>query len=181
MELDNVTVGARVDHFGRGEGIVSEVGLTSIKVIFVAGGEVSFSKSNDDLEVIAEGPEAGEGGASIDMGQIEEVIVSVLDKYGMFNGVVELGEKWEGGTMTLVPGREGLQSKEIPVEAFFHKIVMLRDRLRVLEQSINSHGKLNDEDKVQLQQYITRCYGSLTTFNILFAEKDQYFKGAGKG
>ena len=80
--------------------------------------------------------------------------------------------------MILKPGKSDLQAKEIPVETFFHKIVMVRDRLRVLEQNINSHTGLSDEDKVNLQQYITRIYGSLTSFNILFAEKEDYFVGS---
>lgn len=83
--------------------------------------------------------------------------------------------------MELKPGEEGLKSKEIPIDTFFHKIVMLRDRLRVLEQNINSHAKLSDEDKVNLQQYITRCYGSLTTFNVLFDRKEDWFVGEKKG
>jgi len=98
----------------------------------------------------------------------------------MLSEVVEMGDKWEGGKLILVPGNPQLQSKEIEIEAFFHKIVMIRDRLRVLEQNINSHPKLTDQEKVDIQQYITRAYGSLTTFNILFADKEQYFKGSGK-
>ena len=93
-------------------------------------------------------------------------------------GRAPLGEKWIGGTMVLKPGKPGLQEKEIPLEGFFHKIVMLRDRLRVLEQQINSNDKISDEEKVHLQQYITRCYGSLTTFNILFKEKADQFTGS---
>ena len=178
--IENITVGSRVDHVGYGEGIVSEVGFSNFKAIFVRGGERTFSKSNEDIEVLELLGEGESNGPSVDMNLVEEVVTSVLDKYGMLSEVVELGEKWEGGTLTLTPGKDGLQSKEIPIEAFFHKIVMLRDRLRVLEQNINSHSKLNDEEKVHLQQYITRSYGSLTTFNILFAEKDHYFKGTRK-
>ncbi len=100
----------------------------------------------------------------------------VLDKYASLNEVVPLGEKWVCGTMLLQPANKSLLPKEIPVEVFFHKIVMLRDRLRVLEQNINSHSVLTDEEKVDLQQYITRIYGSLTTFNILFSEIRLHYK-----
>ncbi len=90
---------------------------------------------------------------------------------------VSIGKKWAGGEMVLKPGNRELQEKTIPIEAFFHKVVMLRDRLRVLEQKINSHGVLTDEEKVDMQQYITRIYGSLTTFNVLFADKGEQFVG----
>ena len=90
---------------------------------------------------------------------------------------VALGARWEGGEMILKPGKEGTQDKRVPIETFFHKIVMLRDRLRVLEQRINAHPKLSDEEKVNMQQYITQTYGTLTSFNVLFAEKSDGFTG----
>jgi superoxide dismutase len=85
-----------------------------------------------------------------------------------------------GGKVTFYPSDPSLQEKEVPMNTFFHKIVMVRERLRVLEQNINNHPKLDDEDRINLQQYITRAYGSLTTFNILFAYKEDHFKGSGK-
>jgi hypothetical protein len=90
---------------------------------------------------------------------------------------VRLAPKWEGGTVVLKPGDPGTQPKEIPLDALLHKIVMIRDRLRVLEQKLNGHEKLTDAEKVDMQQYITRCYGSLTTFNVLFREEKDRFVG----
>jgi hypothetical protein len=91
---------------------------------------------------------------------------------------VELGSRWEGGEVILKPGKEGTQEKRVSIDAFFHKVVMIRDKLRVLEQRINAHAKLTDEEKVQFQQYVTGCYGTLTTFNVLFADRDDGFIGA---
>jgi hypothetical protein len=87
-------------------------------------------------------------------------------------------EKWRGGTFVLRPGTAGLQEKSWPIETFFHKVVMLRNRLRTLEQHVNA-SDLPDDVKVKLQGYITGCYGTLTSFNVLFAEEDDQFKGAG--
>jgi hypothetical protein len=99
----------------------------------------------------------------------------IRDELGV--GDVTLAGKWDGGEVILKPGKEGLQEKRIPIDALFHKVVMIRDKLRVLEQKINGHPKLAAEDKVQLQQYVTGCYGSLTTFNVLFADRDDQFVG----
>jgi hypothetical protein len=90
---------------------------------------------------------------------------------------VELGQRWRGGELILKPGKESTQEKRVPIEHFFHKVVMIRDKLRVLEQRINASAGLGADDKIQLQQYITQCYGTLTTFNVLFAEKDDGFVG----
>jgi hypothetical protein len=88
-------------------------------------------------------------------------------------------DKWRGGTLTLKPGTPGLQEKSWPIETFFNKIVMLRNRLRTLEQQINA-SDLPDDVKIKVQSYITGCYGSLTSFNVLFSEESDQFKGAGR-
>lgn len=108
--------------------------------------------------------------------EFKEVLREVLrDELGVSNAPI--GQRWEGGEVVLVPGKEGTQEKRIPIDALFNKIVMIRDKLRVLEQKINSNPKLTNEEKVQMQQYITGCYGSLTTFNVLFANKGDHFIG----
>jgi hypothetical protein len=94
---------------------------------------------------------------------------------------VRLAPKWEGGSLLLKPGDPGTQPKELPLDALLHKIVMVRDRLRVLEQKINAHEKLTDAEKVDMQQYVTRCYGSLTTFNVLFRDEKDKFVGEKTG
>ncbi len=112
----------------------------------------------------------------MDADEFRRVLREVIrDELGV--SVVTLGARWKGGEVILKPGREGTADKTMPIETFFHKIVMIRDKLRVLEQKINGSAKLDDEEKVQMQQYVTQCYGSLTTFNVLFAERDDGFVG----
>jgi len=90
-----------------------------------------------------------------------------------------IADRWQGGQLVLRPGKAGTQEKVVPIDAFFRKIVMVRDRLRVLEQRINNHPKLADSDRLELHEYITRAYGSLTTFNVLFADAADRFVGTG--
>ena len=113
----------------------------------------------------------------MDADEFRRVLRDVLqDELGV--RPVDLGGRWEGGEVVLKPGKEGTAEKRVPIDAFFHKVVMIRDKLRVLEQRINAHPKLSDEEKVQMQQYITGCYGTLTTFNVLFANRADGFTGA---
>ena len=108
--------------------------------------------------------------------EFREVLRDVIrEELGV--GHAPIGNRWEGGEVILKPGKEGTAEKRIPIEALFSKVVMIRDKLRVLEQKINSNGKLTAEEKVAMQSYITGCYGSLTTFNVLFANKSDNFVG----
>jgi hypothetical protein len=113
--------------------------------------------------------------------QLKLAVQEVLGDYGWVETNLEVHKRWIGGTLKLVPGREDTQSKEIPVEVFIKKIIGVREKLRVLEQKINNHQNLDAADKLELQGYITRCYGSLTTFNALFADKASHFVGSGSG
>ncbi len=110
----------------------------------------------------------------MDMNEFRSVLREVIaDELGVSR--VDMGRRWQGGELVLVPGNSDTQEKRVPIESFFHKIVMVRDKLRVLEAKLNAHAGLSDEEKVQLQAYVTACYGSLTTFNVLFADKRDQF------
>lgn len=163
-----------MEHPRYGMGIVSEAGISSLKVIFKNGGEREFSLDYDGFEILEE-KERPESSLTID--DVERALATVLQKFADFTPIVPIAERYRGGTLILKPADEELKAKEIPIDIFFHKIVMVRDRLRVLEQNINKSNNLSDDEKVHLQQYITRMYGSLTTFNVLFKYKEDHFVG----
>lgn len=167
-------IGTRLQHTQYGPGVIVAVKYATYIISFINHGIKEIDKGDSKLdEIIPENISAEIETAS----EIEKSLLKILRLWNGFSEVVPLGDRWLGGTMILQPADPALKPKEIPIEAFFHKIVMLRDRVRVLEQQVNAHKKLNDEDKVSLQQYITRIYGSLTTFNVLFKNKEQWFVG----
>ncbi|MES2645438.1 MAG: hypothetical protein V4717_01085 [Bacteroidota bacterium] len=174
--MDQLTlgIGTRLQHTQYGPGVIVGIKYATYLISFFDHGIKEIDKADTQLDEII--PE----NVSIEIETGSEVEKSLLNILRLWNGigeVVPLGDKWKGGTILLQPKDKSLKPKEIPAEAFFHKIVMLRDRLRVLEQNINSHKVLSDEDKVNLQQYITRIYGSLTTFNVLFRDNKHQFIG----
>lgn len=171
-------VGTRLQHTQYGPGVIVGVKYATYIISFIHHGIKEIDKTDEKLEeIIAENVTAEVETVSA----VEKSLLKILRQWSDVTEVVPLGDKWAGGTMILQAADKTLKPKEIPVEDFFHKIVMLRDRLRVLEQNINSNKKLSDEDKVNIQQYITRCYGSLTTFNVLFKNKEQWFVGEKSG
>ena len=117
---------------------------------------------------------------AISQEQIREIIRDIVREELDF-GYVPMGDRWVGGKLILEPRDQDLQSKSVPIDGFFHKICMVRERLRVMEQKINNNKSLSASEKIELQQYITKCYGSLTTFNVLFRDKEDQFVGEKKG
>lgn len=165
-------IGSRVNHPAYGPGVIIGVDVAAYNVVFIQHGLKVVGKHYQSWEIIDAIPE----GEIVSFDKFERALIKILAKWSDITEEVPLGNKWDDGTLILKPGSDDLQAKEIPIDVFFHKIVMVRDRLRVMEQRINS-SNLNDEEKVNLQQYITKIYGSLTTFNVLFKEKDDYFVG----
>ncbi len=174
--MDQLTlgIGTRLQHTQYGPGVIVAVKYASYLISFIHHGIKEIDKTDTNLdEIIAENVTAEVETVS----EVEKSLLKILRQWSDVTEIVPLGEKWIGGTMSLQSADKSLKPKDIPIDDFFHKIVMLRDRLRVLEQNINSNKTLNDEEKVNIQQYITRCYGSLTTFNVLFKNKEQWFVG----
>jgi hypothetical protein len=165
-------VGSRVKHPAYGDGAIVSIDVAAYRVCFMQFGVKLVGKEYSNWEII----EALETDEPITFNEAEKSLVKILRSFSDITEVVPLGDKWKNGLMILQSEDKSLKPKEIPIESFFHKIVMVRDRLRVMEQRINS-SKLEDEDKVNLQQYITRIYGSLTTFNVLFKNKEDNFVG----
>lgn len=161
-----------------GPGVIVGIRYATYLISFIYHGIKEIDKNDSHLEeIIAENVTAEIETHS----DVERSLLKILRLWGGISENVSLGDRWQKGTLILQPADKTLKPKELPIEDFFHKIVMLRDRLRVLEQQINAHKKLNDEDKVNLQQYITRIYGSLTTFNVLFRNKEHWFVGEKSG
>lgn len=172
-------IGTKIEHPKYGNGvIVDDSDEYTYKIYFgETHGEKEISKSFDGMAVVKL-IEKDKDAVSLE--QITTVLEQLITPLTEPFEDCKIAEKWQGGNLIMQPQDKSLQAKELPIESFFHKIVMTRDRLRVMEQKINA-SKLSDAEKVELQQYITRIYGSLTTFNVLFRFKDDQFKGTGGG
>lgn len=176
MKIEALHIGMKVRHPQYGVGVV--------KTISEATAEIQFDDGRRTVAPEPSGLEPAEAQASIrglDLPLalvVQQAVDATIHRLGLERpeSVVELlGARWHKGRAVLHPADPALQTKEVPLETFFHKVVMIRNNLRVLEQKINGHEKLTDGEKVEMQQYITRCYGSLGTFNLLFKEKADWF------
>lgn len=181
MKLESLQVGMRVRH--------PQYGLGTVKTISETTAEVQFNDGKRTVAPEASGLEPGEPQAAITglempLSQlIQRTVATAIEGLGLEKPdavVEELGIRWHRGKAVLHPADPTLQTKEVPLEVLFHKIVGIRNQLRVLEQKINGHPTLTDGDKVEMQQYVTRCYGSLTTFNLLFRNKEDQFSTKGE-
>ncbi|MSQ78424.1 MAG: hypothetical protein EXR21_01940 [Flavobacteriaceae bacterium] len=173
--LENLGIGTRLTHADLGEGVVVNEKSATYSVCYIKHGMRELQKTDSEKVTVTDQLDPDEDNVSLF--DVERILTHVVKKYIEYPEQVELGVKWKGGKMILKPGDSGLASKEVPIEQFFHKIVMARDRMRTLEQRINANPKLEDEEKVNLQQYITKVYGSLTTFNIFFKNESDKFVG----
>jgi hypothetical protein len=174
MEQTTLGIGTRLQHTHYGPGVIVGIRYATYLISFINQGIKEIDKTDPKLDDIIPENVTAEIETHSD---VERSLLKILRLWGGLSENVPLGDKWSGGVLLIQPADKSLKPKEIPIADFFHKVVMLRDRLRVLEQNINSNKKLSDEDKVGMQQYITRCYGSLTTFNVLFKNKEHWFVG----
>ncbi|MFT5217368.1 MAG: hypothetical protein ACI83H_002505 [Glaciecola sp.] len=166
-------IGSRINHSDYGKGVVTNVTSKEYWVTFIENGLETIDLDSE-FEVIEA---ADDDVDTVSFYEVEQTLKSILKKWSDVSEVLHIADKWKGGKLILEPGDTNLQSKEIPIDGFFHKITMVRDRLRVMEQKINASNNLDEQEKIDLQQYITRSYGSLTTFNVMFKNKSQQFIG----
>jgi hypothetical protein len=178
MNIESLHIGMKVRHPQYGVGVVRSLTEHTAEIAFDDAPRTIAPESSDlqPAEATASLSELQVPLASL----IRETARATVEALGLEKKdvVVEgLASRWQNGTVIMQPSDSSLQAKEVPLETFFHKIVMIRNNLRVLEQKVNANEKLSDADKFELHQYITRCYGSLTTFNVLFKTKDDQFRG----
>jgi hypothetical protein len=178
MDQTLLGIGTRLQHTIHGPGVIVGIRYATYLISFIHHGIIEVDKTDDKLDDIQ--PENVTEEIETNS-KVERSLLKILRLWGNVSEVVKLGDKWTDGMMLLQPKDASLKPKEIPIDVFFHKIVMARDRLRVLEQNINSSKNLSDEEKVNMQQYITRIYGSFTTFNVLFKNKEHWFVGEKPG
>lgn len=165
-------IGSRINHSEYGKGVVTNVTSQHYWVTFIENGLETIDLDSD-FEVIEA---AHDDVDTISLFDVESSLVNILKKWSDVSEIVPIADKYKGGKIILEPADTSLKSYELPIDTFFHKITMVRDRLRVMEQRINS-SNLDEQGKINLQQYLTRIYGSLTSFNILFKSKSQSFVG----
>lgn len=164
-------IGSRVKHPEFGSGVIIQVKPEAYVVTFIDSGIKDISKEFGELEII----EAVEPPVDlVSWQEIEERFVKLMRKITDIQETVPMADKWRGGKLILQPADTTKSSKEMLIDTFFHKIVMIRDRVRVMEQRINS-SNLTDDEKINLEQYITRIYGTLTSFNVLFKNRKDSF------
>jgi len=177
MKIESFHIGMKVRHPQYGTGTVKAISEVTAEIQFDNGERRAIAPEPSGLDPAE--PQVIVSGLNVPLKQfITGTLDEAVRKLGLEkpDSVVEkLGVRWHGGRLVLHPSDPSLQAKEVPLETFFHKIVMVRNNLRVLEQKINAHEKLSDGEKVEMQQYITRSQGSLTTFNVLFKEKEDQF------
>ena len=177
MKIESLHINMRVRHPQYGTGTVKTVSEVTADIQFDGGDRRAVAPEPSGLEPAE--AQASIRGLEVPLAQVvQQAVEATIQRLGLEKpeSVVELlGARWHKGRAVLHPADSTLQTKEVPLDIFFHKVVMIRNNLRVLEQKINAHAQLTDGEKVDMQQYITRCYGSLTTFNLLFKEKEGQF------
>ena len=177
MTIESIRIGMRVRHPQYGSGTVKTISEVVAEIQFDDGTKRAVAPEPSGLEPLD--PSVTVSGLNVPLNQfISQTLDIAVAKLGLQkpDAIVEkLGLRWHNGKLVLHPSDPTLQTKEVPLEVFFHKVVMIRNNLRVLEQKINANEKLTDGEKVEMQQYITKSYGSLTTFNILFKDKEDQF------
>jgi hypothetical protein len=177
MKIESLHIGQRVRHPEYGSGTVKTISESVAEIQFDAGSRRAIAPEPSDLSPLD--PQASVSGLAVPLKQfVTETLEAVIAKLGLENPgsvVDQLGVRWHHGKLVLHPSDPALQTKEVPLEVFFHKLVGVRNQLRVLEQKVNAHPGLTDGDKVEMQQYVSRCHGSLTTFNLLFKNKEDQF------